>query len=686
MAFPTATLGGETITLLSPVLQWDSVVLEHEFQTMIAAALSMRESRRKDRLAMRTKAQVNYLFDDRTEAADFRTMLATLVGDRVGLPLWMDVCTAGDYPSRYFDAQYYVRLDTWAIVAKGSIGGLTSTVEIAPLLIGTMDRPTVEPLDQERAAVTLVVQERRSKWEWRVEFRDDGETNAAFPDIEPNWVAPLDDVSADYVEYKELGRSRELLVVGTDAPMKWGQSASLSFSEENEMRAFFAFWQRCAGRYAKFTCPVWFRPHASATAETPDGIVGRFASDTLRVVWSTDIVADVEVNIWQLPWELSVPSGEAFQLPSRFYLYEVVERLPDYADGPQINRYTDCDQPITSNSLLYSPFPIEHDAIQETETFGGQKTQVMAGAIDGSIFLKFLQGECEGPVTLRIWRCDPESPDDAEELFFEEIHTVSLQDRELTIEAGGEEAPELPRMVVSREALNYPEELWQIRVGEIVGITDSQTKFWIDWDDSDLYQNPKNDRYNGWSIVLASDITTKKTITDHFQEIALSGASDSTVVIGAAWATPSIGDKVYILSPYVRIGEIQSILPDPLSAYAEKYLIDWADGGGNPANAYLDGGLIERIDNEPYEARDITLGFGAAPDSDHAIVTRLPFRGAAVGDTVLVWPGWDGTYTQLASKFPLALDWALLFPYTPYRNVTTEQRNPFDRPEYGGKK
>lgn len=660
-AFATVTLGADEVVLLDAE-QFEgrgvTAIYEHEFATRIEESLTLRESRAKDRLAMRTAVSLSLALG-RADAADLRAALAALAAKIVAVPLWVDRLAAGDWATQsVYAPQYLLRLDTRAIVGAAAVAALDPAVEVVPVVFGRLKRPELRPLDLYQARVKLEVVE-RGPYERRVEVRDLAENPSAFPaGIEPNWVHELVDRSTDNLEELELGRGREPLVRGTQGLQKWGQGGTVSL-ERGEMHRLLSFWQARAGRWGAFTAPVWFRPHPSATPETPDGIVARFASDILRVDWHGGTAAEAKLDLWQLPWETNPVVGETPQRPSEAFLYDLTTLVPVYAGGPVVERVTDWEHAITIGGATYTPRPIEHDRLTESDNFTPAEVELVAAQWEGSTLLTIARGEAEAPTVLRLSACDPADPAATVEILLEErLGEVRASDRELQVAIGGQETPELPRIVVSREGTTFPEELWQIRTGLVEA--KSATQCWISWLDDDQWGNPEAGRFVGWYLVREAD-QTRRTITAH----ATDDGDPSDVVFNfSTWAELLVGDRVHIRSPYVRRAVIDDIWDDVIGPYAKKYIVTWTDGSARPAQATLDGGTLESGQGDEWEARAIAYQFDHGA-TQSALLTRRPLRHAVIGAALWTFPGWDGTWSQLQSRFPLARDHVVLFPYTP---------------------
>lgn len=110
-----------------------------------------------------------------------------------------------------------------------------------------------------------------------------------------------------------------------------------------------------------------------------------------------------------------------------------------------------------------------------------------------------------------------------------------------------------------------------------------------------------------------------------------------------------------------RVGTVSSV-------YNSDVRIDWTDGKGNPTAGDLQGGLIERSSGETYEVREM-VGHWITSFHPTMAWVRLDdaFDWVEVGDTVHVYPAFDGSWAQLKARFPAFKDEMRGFPYLPVR-------------------
>ena len=110
-----------------------------------------------------------------------------------------------------------------------------------------------------------------------------------------------------------------------------------------------------------------------------------------------------------------------------------------------------------------------------------------------------------------------------------------------------------------------------------------------------------------------------------------------------------------------RTGQVVAIWTDG------KVLLDWTDAGGNPASHYFQGGLMEAGSGETYEVRECIESWKDTDGTDQTALPDDPFDFLSVGDTIHLYPAYDGSWEQLKSRFPTLKNDFRGFPYGPRR-------------------
>lgn len=506
MTLPEVTIDGEDIILLD--LERDArrgMRCVHAWQTEIEESLTMRESRFRRRFVPRTTAITFYTLP-RTQGAQFRAMLAAVGAKRVAQPIWPASFRYQDrLTDRLYDAQLHWAPATGDIYTGGSLPAMDAAALLVPLIVGQLNRPRLKPLGEKSCEFSVEVAE-RSPWEWRMgifpdggllpgypmrlfgimEFRLGFLSNYYFPELEPDRSYQLEDRSADNLEYTPVGNNREGILSGTEAPMKWGQGATFTMNR-GQLQQMLAFLRSAQGRWKSFAAPVWFQPAPSATPQTPNGIMARLASDEVEINFTSRNHARLALDIWQLPWELNPPEGEAFELPSLAYLYEVAYHLP--AGQVVYYRYTDHESNLSHLGHTWQARPIEHDSINYGRDFDPATTKILCGLWADNPFMRIWRREAEGKMILRLYECSPENTGEAELLLEEEVGDVEKFDRELLVTIGVEQDAPAPRFVLGKEDSRVPGDpslplAAYERIGEITAIHNNGLDIRVEWTDA----------------------------------------------------------------------------------------------------------------------------------------------------------------------------------------------------------
>jgi len=664
MALPQITIGGETIWLLKgeSLARGAVLTLEHEFRTEIEESLTLRESRRKGQLSMRSKAVVEMVLES-LEAAALRTTLSQLGSSKVALALQMDrVATTGRTAS-FYAPQVWLRTDTDAAVLESALGGSPPVFEVMPLLIGRIKRPKIKAISETQCSLRIELNE-QSPYEWRLEVRDLGGSTSAFPSIDANWTAEIEDSSEDNIEEDEIGRGRLPLISGDEAPSKWGQRATFTL-EKDQGAEILSFWQAQFGRWGSFDAPVWFRPHAAPSTDTPDGIKARFASDIIRVQWADTDICSMQTVMWQLPWELNLPSGEIPKQPSEAYLYTFESKVPRYFGGPIVRYLTEWESDLSVGGINYISGLVEHTKLEDDDSpVGGMEAKVRAAIEAQTGLLDILNGDMDAPIDLTISVCDPEDlAAGADILFKGRCEEVELEDREIEAEAMEEKLPRLPSFTVSKEATRLPDELWLVYTAT-VETGSSVTTLYLNFEDGEHLRLPDTGRLDGWRVRLSSDLEEWRTIASH----ADGGANGDIDLSVASWGALSTGDQVIIHSPYIAFGTLKSLSADGLTLVAELPVSE-------TAAVVMPGGAVEVMGASSFRTREIVSGSLSGRDMTLGLQRALP--DATVGDKVSLFSGWDGTLQGIRDNFPLAEPHTFIYPSMPFLNPATSRTSPF---------
>lgn len=348
--------------------------------------------------------------------------------------------------------------DDIAYIAKYTvqdIDAMNATDLYAPLLIGRIEeRPE-----------GMVITGKAADWS-KVTIREDGPEATALKPRDTaimggTWPAALTpdaatikDLSADLLELDSLGRSGQQLLQGREAPMRWGQEGVLlaSSTEIPDLLSFFC--HRSQGRYGDFTLPAWFKPHTIGTDETPDAYRARFGSDELTLVFDGgNDWATAKIRLWQLPWELNLPEGEAPLATAVAYLYQFSIDVPG---GPLYYRYTDHAKSLQYGGNTYAPALIGHDKIKLSWELGDSRLSLSAEATSGHPLLKQLLGQNEGMLYLHLYQCDPANAASARLRFHGPVGKVGAVERKLKAEFYDVFRIKAPRLLITKREAFAP--------------------------------------------------------------------------------------------------------------------------------------------------------------------------------------------------------------------------------------
>ena len=684
MALPTKTLSGETLTVLTlesdtSSAKWQRMTLTPEFSTEVTTAISGFEHRRRNRFSIKWSAFVEY-FMTSTSATDLREFLADMIGTRVLFPVWPLIRQKSDWGNRTFDPQLIYNLTTGALHESGDVSSASSSDYLVPVLAGMVERPEIPPetdSDEALARVGLNFTEDRD-YSWRMDVVDSGDSVANFPTLD-NYVVETDR-SKDGVRKISLGGGIKSTFEGVQTVSKWGQAASLTADEElaNKILSHFS---KTFGRWKAFSVPAWYQPNSSPTANAPHTLTARYASDRIEMEFHDDSeIIRMKVDLWELPWEYSLPSGETSEKDSLSYLYEWRYEIPAHAGGPLYTRETDWESDLTRTNSFTSE-QIEHDTIQIGTEFKPSRTTIRRAWDTDHPLATLWKGDGEGALKLTITEVDPNDPGgDATVLLSEYVADVEVDDHEITAKIGDTDFPDLPRIEVSRYDNRNPLELWQIRFAEVSSFSGGNTLIRLSWEDLFWDETP-DDFFDDWYIEVmeGTDLGLRKAITGWAE-------SNLQVTVGTAFPNLGTGEKVAIMSPYIRRGTVIQI--DDSGTVDETIHIDFDDSLGNPSTKHFAGGSIETGSGTSFRSILVmtSVNEGGTP-ADHRVTLKKPFGSdILVSDQVRIFPGYDSTYSTAGSKFPLIQPNFQGAPTLAVVNPARNKEDPVRHNPAGGKK
>lgn len=547
--FITVAIAGVDRTILTLEPCWDEDhVYEHEWKTAIVESLSLRESRRPEWLEMRTSVSVPYNASKENIAA-LREMEAALPAHRVGLPLWADWRTYSTMAASYYLPSYWLAPDLGTVYAAGSVPVLPSNTMLVPLLFCRLDPTEIVPRGEHRGVVLLEAHE-HAPWNLKVGIRAAaGVDQSTFPDdLRPETFTPVS--TTDNVEVEEVGHGREPILTGTLGVRKIGQRANYNLGEADLRRVMY-HWYASRGRWKSFDLAMYYNPAESPTQANPDAVRARYSSDRLRLAWANPRRARLSLEWWEVPWELSVPSGEQPEQAARVTLFEFEYRVP--VGGPLYYRYNDGEQDVTFAGNVFAAAAIEAGKQTWTRAWdAGNRVTLRAGVVESSPLYRLVKLRQEAPLWCRMWHCDPSDPDGtARQALEEPVRAVGFDgERLLSVEVGGDPELVVPRNVVStRDNRNLYLDIIQgreatyVREGVVTSIAGQS--IYIDWVDGK--GNPTADYFRAGIIYAGSGETYEARMVGYNAPDA--GASDFVVVVNRPFYELVAGQSLVHLYP-----------------------------------------------------------------------------------------------------------------------------------------
>ena len=429
MSFPTVEHLGREIALLLIVpnlARDDSHRIRLRYPVRIEEGESGRENREPGRESLSLEQTCAYTLR-KNDAAALKAGLATLGNKLVGVPLWCDLLAGADWADKNFVPGYLVRMSDGAILAEGS--ALEATEFYAPLLVGKLrQRPDEDAWTEDGCQCEISVFESSPP-----EYKIQGAAVIAgeqFPEeLEPTWTEVIER-SADGLVYDQVGKIREVSIDGQEKATKWGQEAAFVLNGRDEIRSLIGFFETVRGQWKSFGMPVWFRPNPD-TETTPHDTRARFAADGIELAFSGGSLASCQLAFWQVPWEIEPPEGEEAEQAAPAYLFKFIMPVPG---GPLYWRFTDWERAIERNedgAVSYTPGPFEFDRITQDFALEDDPTTILSRVFEENPLMLILRRILEAPLEIEIYRCDPDDPDNARQVYSGEVEDVTGTGRAL---------------------------------------------------------------------------------------------------------------------------------------------------------------------------------------------------------------------------------------------------------------
>jgi hypothetical protein len=406
------------------------VQITHKFGTQVIEANTGIESRAPEQEVQRHSIKYSLLLDA-AKATELRTLLRSLAGARVGVPLWPDLFPTADYAAnKIYSSQVWANIN----FATGGVSvnlavGLPDTVGI---LIGRIKgEPTFQAITDTISQLELQVEE-DSPWEARIEPNTLAMSTWT---LRPNWTTRPQEMIRNPVTVEQIGAGRENAISGQEGEEKRLQEAVFQLNTRTDIRKLLTFFADKRGSLKSFALPVWYNP--AAPGET---FTARFYEDglTLDYTWREPATARIRF-IEELALVPGVPSQER---PGRAWLYKL------QYEGAAAQYYTNYEKSLTYAGNTYTPQKIEHKGFVQTLKIKGDEVEITSDNFTGNPFSPYVKLELERKLALEIYECDPATPATAVMIFAGEVRTARAEGRKLKAIAstfGGKLASKLPR-------------------------------------------------------------------------------------------------------------------------------------------------------------------------------------------------------------------------------------------------
>jgi hypothetical protein len=338
---------------------------------------------------------------------------------------------------------------------------------LVPLLVGRLKtRPELTALNDRECRFSIELEDASPDWCSLAPALPEAESPVSVDwpaALSANWREQPTDAIEDLSTADTIGAGREPLIDDDSAPWR-AQKFLLTLENRAQIRALLNFFAARKG-------PVqsWVVPWLLAPAENPDNPAAphftrcRFASDSLKLTFQSDHIAEAAIEVVQLPWEISLNEGEQPEQPPIAHLYRLTADLPD---GPVAWRFTDWESALDRDEpapVTYAPARIAHDAVTRDIALDDDEVTLTAtlddaGSAAGPAATQHplalvVRRALDCPLRLEILRCDPAAPATAAELFSGTIADVTLEGRKLTATAtllGGKLEVKVPRFYFSK--------------------------------------------------------------------------------------------------------------------------------------------------------------------------------------------------------------------------------------------
>lgn len=427
---------GQDIVLFMPPPDWrSSVELTARLIDEIEAGQTGRENRRSRAKALRHEVAATWTLPQ-AETAELQAHLWLLGAAFVGIPMPQDVLDVATWSDRICDSEWVLNYDEngWAIYAKDEVPEAPPWANLAPLMVGRLEkRPQLAPVDENSASLSLKLIE-RSPWDFRITPQLGAITVPAdWPtELAANWSELPVDSTEDVLILEDRGDGRVQAVDGIEGTTRRRQQFVATLDRVGARRLLLFFLAR-QGRVQSWEAPWMLRP-ADDLPETPHTTTARFASDSITLKFASAETADATIDVVQVPWEIEPLADEAPAQVAVAYLYRITMAAP----GSPVWRFTSWEHDLTRTEDAASVTYLgdlrgfwEHDKITKTINLSDDPVTLSSWIFEGNPLLRIVQRAMDVPLSLEILSCDPETPEAASVVYSGEIASVTNTGRSL---------------------------------------------------------------------------------------------------------------------------------------------------------------------------------------------------------------------------------------------------------------
>lgn len=416
MKFPQATIGDLQVRVLlvrPDMSRGRRLRVEHRIDTLIAEGRTGIDERRPAR-ATQLLTQTCTLFVAGNEADDWRKGLAALANRPVAVPLWIDALPVARWAERIYDPQMVINFDpvtdSFDIIEASELPLDLDELNLpllAPLLVGRWEkRPSVDAITKLIGDNIEVQIEEASPYSCRIGVHEYGSSWSAQPDRS----TPPKETSDHALELIRLSAAREPGLDRVNVATRMQQEGDFIFRSRLEIRQHLTFFAARRGAWESWSPVPAFLQTGADTESTPHNYTARFGSDALALEYTSGATARARVGFIQ-----EIDTGERSQaLPGETFLYSFT-----YAhDTGNPELLTAWDAPLEGTEGTFNPAQLAHQEIIRSLRPQDVKAEITMAFVSGSLAHDFYRSRLYGPLTLKIWSCDPDDVGDSRVLLF----------------------------------------------------------------------------------------------------------------------------------------------------------------------------------------------------------------------------------------------------------------------------